>query len=320
MTNRKTIYAPLMLVAALWCPLLSASEGYACAYRGDGAPVMDGRVDGDPFWSEVPRSAECRLLGKDRAPDPLKTWFKLAYTNDAVYFGICCEEPRMDKLKADAKPNGELWNDDSVEIFIAPPSQEPYLHLIVNAAGVRYNGQGLERIELLRWTAVCAKDANAYSVELRLPYTTLLAAPDAGACWLGNVGRNHQTGDQKNASWAPLVSGFHDKAAFAPFIFPVGVASPEADALRRGNMLGIIAAQSAEFRSLVKPLAQNRYDIRLLEVEDVAVGRCSVTADSRMLATLVNNQEKLLACVRTLRDQRQESLAQARLAALFHKP
>ncbi len=322
MTARPCLAALALLAAAWWRPLAApAAEGYACAFRGSSAPRMDGRIEEDPFWNSVARSSDLRLLGRDRAASPLATWFKIAYTGEALYIGVWCEEPRMDSLRADAEPGGDPWTDDSIEVFLAVPSVQPYLHLVVNTKGVRYNGRGIgERVEPLPWTCACFKGSGAYSIEIRVPYTTLLAAPAAGACWPGNVCRNVQTVGSRAATWAPLLSGFHEASGLAPLVFPVGVASRQAEALLRGRMLAGIRDRQRRTRTLFGPGERGRFQARLLDAPAGLIERRSAAASTRMLATLQREQGRTLDRAGVIVAQRRDAWALRRAARLFEDP
>jgi len=51
---------------------------------------------------------------------------------------------------AKAKDGGEVWADDSIELFLFPLNAPAYTQLIVNSAGSRYNRRGDEKIKTTR--------------------------------------------------------------------------------------------------------------------------------------------------------------------------
>ena len=68
-----------------------------------------------------------------------KTQVKVFYQGDKLHLQFICNENMMNKLRTSCKENhdGNVWNDDAVEIFIAPPGKpEPCIHLGINALGV----------------------------------------------------------------------------------------------------------------------------------------------------------------------------------------
>jgi len=275
---------------------------------------MDGRIERDPFWENVPFSSVLVRLGSDGKPAPATTQFKIAYTEEALYAAVRCDEPNMDGLKVIAKPGGEVWNDDSVELFLASPVVDPYLHLIVNAAGTRYNAEGKRPVDLGPWKAECAKHADSYSVEVRLPYAVLGTCPVAGAYWLGNVGRNHQTGVKSLASsWSPVRDGYHDEANFAPILFPVGVECPEIEESLRGD----IDTRCADVLSVVEALHHKTFEVRILTAELRIFRGLAVTADRRMLFCLRRAAGELATAADTVKERERESPGLSRLARLF---
>ena len=314
MKSRRTILAYTAVAVLLSTRRPAEAAGYVCTYRNGRSPVMDGRIEGDPFWEHVPFSSILVRLGSDGKPAPAATQFKIAYTEEALYAAVRCDEPNMDGLKVTAKPGGEVWNDDSVEIFLSSPAVDPYLHLIANTAGTRYNAEGKGPVELGRWEAERAKHADSYSVEVRLPYAVLGACPVAGAYWLGNVGRNHRTGVKSFASsWAPVRDGFHDEANFAQILFPVGVECPEIDERLRDG----IDTRCADILSVVEALDHKTFEVRILIAELRTFRGLAATADRRMLFRLRKAAGKLATAAETLEEREWGSSGLFRLARLL---
>jgi hypothetical protein len=313
----ESIFAAVLI----WIPLSATAASYTCSYVEGCGPIIDGRIMGDPFWEDVPCSNDLVLLGAEGKPSPSRTWFKIAYTKEALYVGAWCQEPNMNKLKTNSA-FGEIWEDDSIEVFIAPPSIEPYLHLVVNTGGERYNAEGQKGVNPLPWKSVCAKEDGAYSIEICLPYTTLLAAPRAGECWIGNIGRNQYTGSKScHSTWGRLPGGFHDRLNFAILFFPVGIDCPEAEKAFfekfSKKLYGEFDGNSSGFNSILKLMDHGRFDVRLLCAEKETLGRLSGEASILMISRLKKEWGKLMQRAESMRGQNVETEAQNRLAALF---
>jgi hypothetical protein len=276
---------------------------------------MDGKIDGDPFWDAIPKSGPFRVLReKDKTASP-ETWFKMAYTNDALYIGVHCDEPKMDGVKTDSpdKP----WENDSVELFLTPPSSVSYIHFIADAGGARYTGEGMAQTANPPWEVKCRKQPEAWSAELRIPWTTLLAAPEAGVCWTGNVGRNRQAGGKGEASsWAPLAAGFHDPAAFLPFFFPVKAECPEI----RVVLAAKTAALKGVFQEAAAGLDSGSFAVRLLTAESETITPQGQKLESRMAPRLETEYGKLTTAAQKLKSNEREARLYNRLSEFFKNP
>ena len=73
---------------------------------------------------------------------PTKPW--LTYDTNALYIAVRCDEPLMKSLRARVlKRDGNMWEDDDVEIFLGMESpKDAYMHLAINALGFLYDAIG----------------------------------------------------------------------------------------------------------------------------------------------------------------------------------
>ena len=99
----------IIVFAALVLGLVAATAAQAATYpvyKLTSAPVMDGKVDGDPAWSGVPSGTGFHVLGGRRLARK-QTFFKMGFTDDALYIGVRCEEP--DIAKVNTLVPGSRW-------------------------------------------------------------------------------------------------------------------------------------------------------------------------------------------------------------------
>ncbi len=229
------------------------SRSYACAYFADKRPIMDGMITGDTFWQGISPS-ENFMVYTTTKPATKQTWFKLAYNKDGLFLGIHCREPRMDKLKTKGENNGELWDDDSIEIFLFPTGAERYLQFIVNAAGARYNGTGYDKQPLGKWNARVHRGKNYFEMEIEIPFASLRALPSAGTIWTASICRNTTTPGERRSTWAYLVHGFHDPARFNPIVFPTAADNPRLRRALTTRLANEIRATQKRLRKLLQSL------------------------------------------------------------------
>jgi len=144
------------------------------------AAPMTVKIDGnlsDAAW-EKGRAISAFLTQKGQAPKAQTTGTILT-DNNYLYLAFRCEEPQMDTLQKSAKPrDGALWNNDCVEIFIAPfKDAQVFYHLIVDVNGQIYdalnrNGKDDNRYDL-SITAATQKQARSWTVEMAIPLCDL---------------------------------------------------------------------------------------------------------------------------------------------------
>ena len=183
-------------------------------------PVIDGKVSGDPVWEKVLAEEDFFKLGTKEAAKK-KTSLRVGYGKKALYFGVICSEPDMDKVKAQLKDNEAIWREDGIEVFIFPSKGTDYFQFVVNTAGARLNLKNTTLFPLWDWQVKIFKGERFYSAEFEVPFTVLGKKPQKGEKWLFNVGRNTLTpGSDRTTTWAYLKSNrFHEPKDFGVILF-----------------------------------------------------------------------------------------------------
>ena len=123
------------------------------------APALDGEVDTDPAWRDVPAGRGYVDLRTGK-PSVKQTVFRAGYTADALYVAVVCYDPQAGDLVADRADGDPLWTEDSVEVFLSPDNTAE-LQFAVNAIGSRTSP-----VTLRRWKA-----------------DTKSSSPRRGKCW-----------------------------------------------------------------------------------------------------------------------------------------
>lgn len=184
-------------------------------------PILDGQLNED-FWKELPEETNFIVLGSTSLSTK-QTSFKIGYNDDAIYFGVICQEPDMDKIKARFKDGESVWGDDGVEIFISPKEAETYFQFVVNTEGFRFNSRNARgSLPLWNWRVKVYKGKDFYSLEIEIPFEILFNAPfEKNEEWRFNVARNDYTSTkERHTCWAYLKWGFHEPKNFGRLVFP----------------------------------------------------------------------------------------------------
>ncbi|MCG2661702.1 MAG: hypothetical protein L6437_15830, partial [Kiritimatiellae bacterium] len=189
-------------------------------------PDIDGVPD-EAVWGGVPAMVLEDYISAGNAQGEAR----IVCDGKFLYLAIECPEPSHEIM---ADPNrahdGDLWQDDSVEVFLAPEhGSETYYQFIVNARGAtREAKMGAKAGRKLQtdlawtcnWTSAVWRGDNRWAVELAIPCHAVEVKP---SCLLGvNVCRNYVTA-KRNASWARLAGGsvflsFHQPNLFGKLL------------------------------------------------------------------------------------------------------
>jgi hypothetical protein len=125
-------------------------------------------------------------------------------------------EPNLAGLAVKAtERDGACWDDDSIEVFMRPDLERAaYRQLIVNAAGVRYDGAERDGAWNGAWSAVTGREDDAWTVEVAVPWQTLgCEAPAAGDRMGFEIVRTRPQSDEV-LQWAPTADGNHSPEMF----------------------------------------------------------------------------------------------------------
>jgi hypothetical protein len=158
-------------------------------------PVLDGRLD-DPCWQDAPvLSAFTQVLPAEGAPPSEPTEVRIVYTPSALYIGIRCHDSAVGAVLAKQMRRDANFNSDdyvAVAFDTFGRASDGYI-FAVNPAGARYDalfgkfsGENASWDGL--WDARTDIDAEGWSVEIAIPFTTLSFDPRVDA-WRWNVQR-----------------------------------------------------------------------------------------------------------------------------------
>ena len=308
---------------------------YQVYHLGD--PVsLDGRIDIDPAWNNIPWAAGFRRLGSLEFKTPKQTLFKMAHDGKNFYLAVRCDEPDMAQVKGSAADNANLWQEDSVELFLFPQGQDVFFQYVANADGARWSfaidtaaGSILAGTSLDAWRAAAHKGEDFWSVEIAVPFDALGTTATPGAAWTGNVCRNvtvFESGGDQHTSWAPMKERFREQKDFGELRFEKGVISR--DQARRIEQTG-----NASYRSYLRtwladlaaraPALRTRLDeaARLPDSREEILRLQKQLADIEQLAASVApDLERLVSIYRTscrLENQVKRLAAASALDELF---
>jgi len=188
-----------------------------CKYAAH-PPDLDGQLD-DDCWKSATRLADfMRIDGSAPATDQTEGF--IARDDTSLYVAVRCHEALLNELVANFKGDGaSVWEDDSIEIWIdVGHRHKGGIQLVANCIGAKYS-----RPAGLRWEALPGREANAWTLEIAIPWASLERAPKAGELWGFNLCRSRQAkglAQREHSAWSCTYGGFARIENLGHIVFP----------------------------------------------------------------------------------------------------
>jgi len=198
--------------------------------------TLDGKMD-EPFWEGLPLYHLSDL--QTGARPHFGTTFKMAWSNDALVFGIHCADNRTSGPNIAAYDNEDpnIWNGDVIEILLETQSHE-YYQIAVGPSGAVMDLDRQNNGFNARWssqtTAASHITDDGWTLEVRIPIVGETNAdidplngvagrkPHKTYPWYFNVCRQRVSDKSKElTAFSPTGKpNFHDVMKFAELISP----------------------------------------------------------------------------------------------------
>lgn len=161
-------------------------------------PTIDGKIS-------AAEKAACVAIPLQRTAsiDPARhaTTAYVGVTLRGLYVGFVAEDSDLSSLVgADTAKNGAVFQDDSVQVFVSPTLDviaDGYYHFAINAFGVTYSSNLMERSPVADWQAATSRASSttgtqtgggAWEAEIFIPLSAI-NAPDELPGWRANFAR-----------------------------------------------------------------------------------------------------------------------------------
>ncbi|OGV69831.1 MAG: hypothetical protein A3K19_28930 [Lentisphaerae bacterium RIFOXYB12_FULL_65_16] len=197
--------------AAAGFAVLADFQALRCP-RATEPPKLDGKLD-DKCWTGEPAVKQfLRNDGKGPAKQQTRAW--LAYDDKKLYVAMECIEGEPGTIIAlVTNDGGEVWRDDSVEVFLDQAhTHQNAAHYVANVLGRRNPASG--------WDAVAVRTDVGWTIEMALPLGSV--APKPGDMIGLNLCRTRPARPQNEpefSSWVFTGSSFHQPAKFGHLVF-----------------------------------------------------------------------------------------------------
>ncbi len=184
--------------------------------------MLDGEVQQDPTWQSAPPLTDFWQTTPDEgAPASERTEVRVAYTKEALYFGIVCYDSEPARIIVnESRRDSPLEDSDSFRIVLDTYRDRQNGFVFgTNPTGLEYDGQVTSEGEgggglgsslggfNLNWDGAwevkARVDGQGWSAEFAIPFRTLRYAGGNPQTWGLNLERTIRRRNEK-AYWAPL--------------------------------------------------------------------------------------------------------------------
>jgi len=174
-------------------------------------PVIDGHLS-EGFWKKAKKISE--FIRTDGKKATQQTTVMVCYDDNNLYFGIESQEPNINQIRKDITSHGgSVWEDDSIEIFIAPDylRRWSYYHFVANTLGTKYErGINTEKPSGLFWQVRANVERDRWIMEISIPFSTLGIVKEKKKNLFGvSVCRERWAGKPEFSCW-PVGGNFHN--------------------------------------------------------------------------------------------------------------
>ena len=213
----------IILAAALLSVIVIPMFGQTIeALPVSGKITLDGKLT-EGVWAKAKANGAFKFPQSIKGEPTAQTEFKVLAGDDALYIGITCHEPMMNKLKmAETERGGAVYLDDCVEIFIDPTNRRTnYYHFLLSANNVQLDDYRIESGVNTNgpyggfWQSAVFRGKDFWTAEICIPYRTFFytSPADFKTEWAFNVCRERKP-VYEIPSWAQMERGFHEPARF----------------------------------------------------------------------------------------------------------
>ena len=197
---------------------------------------LDGKLD-DAFWKKLPGYG-LKVLETGARPH-CKTWFRVGWANNSLYFAIRCEEPHPKSMNISARKDGDMgiWDGDNIEILLETQTHS-YYQIAVSPAGAVVDLDRKARLNT-RWSSKAQMASHIgedhWILEVRIPAAGDMAAsvdplngvagraPSKSYPWYFNICRQRiRENGKEQTAFSPTgeVGNFHVPMKFAKIDVP----------------------------------------------------------------------------------------------------
>jgi ribosomal protein L7/L12 len=180
-------------------------------------PKVDGIIEAADL-AKATKIDLVRVGAMDRAEDP--TTVSVLASLEGVYFAIQCTDREPGKISSRVmRENGPVFEDDSIQIFLAPTMEvnaTNYIHLAVNSSGTKYSNSMLRDRPVEGWEAMARTTGDGWEAEVFVPMHAFGGDLRVSRFWRANLARvrSARAGRMERTAWIDPGVSFHNYRRF----------------------------------------------------------------------------------------------------------
>jgi hypothetical protein len=188
----------------------------ACRIDDGEEIILDGRLD-DPVWSRAQAATGFHMWDPTRGADASEqTVFKVAYDDEAVYFGVACLESDASSIVSQLCRRDNMSGCDQIGIYVDTLNDNTTAYNFgVNPDGVQrdryvHNDGHMDSSWNAVWSAETHADDRGWYAEVRVPFSCVRYRNGGDMTWGCNLYRYmHSKGEDTSwVTWDRDTSGF----------------------------------------------------------------------------------------------------------------
>jgi hypothetical protein len=152
--------------------------------------------------------------GEQETRPKAQTTVKLGWDDSFLYVQFICKEPELDKIRARQKDRDSMvFVDDCIELFLMPPQNKEYFHIVINSLGTVYDAKQFDKSWNGKYEIKTEKREDEWLVFLKMPWTDLGITPKKGETLKVNFCRSRIPVKEDSSAFL-LLRKFHEKERF----------------------------------------------------------------------------------------------------------
>ena len=178
------------------------------AAKIEGNIKMTGDLD-DPRWkTALPVSLNYEIQPGENTPAPQKTFARVMYNSDYVYFGFDCRDTEPQAIRAHITDRDKIFDDDFVVILLDTYGdyQRTY-EFCVNPYGIQADllrtGTNEDDSFDTVWETAASENAEGWTAVMAIPFKSIRFPASKEQKWTLVIGRVYPRASRSLLSWTP---------------------------------------------------------------------------------------------------------------------
>lgn len=209
--NYQSLSKTVVLLSLLVCSSnLSAEDSYILrAIRIDRKIDLKGDLS-DPLWATAQAvEINFEIEPGENLSASQKTFAKVLYNSEYVYFGFRCEDSEPMQIRAQISDRDRMFNDDFIIVIfdVYGDNQRAY-QFFVNPYGIQgdilRSGNSEDVSYDTVWESEAKINGSGWTAEMAIPFKSLRFPPKSEQVWTLLLARNYPRDSRYIFSWTPI--------------------------------------------------------------------------------------------------------------------